>query len=139
MDKCYWFKLRAQEEGQSVVEFALVLPFFLALVMASITAVLVVYSYILVVSGANQGAREGALEYGINASNARDRTVQAVENVLKVGMKPGTYDIFVINRGDFISVRVEHNLRVNLPFAEKFLERGSVPIKYTATYKIEKW
>lgn len=135
----FWHRLRANEEGQSVVEFALVLPLFLGLVMALITTALVVYSYILVVSGANQGARVGALEYGIKAANAREKSVEAVEKVLRDGFKPGTYTIVIVPGGDFVSVRVQHNFKVNLPFAEKLLERGSVPIKYTATYKLEKW
>ena len=135
----FWHILRAQEDGQSVLEFALVLPLFLGLVMALITTALVVYSYILVVNGANQGARVGALEYGIKSANAREKSAEAVEKVLRDGLKPGTYSVAVVNSGDFVSVQVRYNFKVNLPFAEKLLERGSVPVKYTATYKIEKW
>lgn len=138
MNKYFWNKLRTQENGQSVVELALVLPLFLGFVMASITTSLVIYSYILIVSGANQGARVGALEYGTKAVNAREKSIQAVEKVIRGGFKPGTYQILVEEEGDFINVRVQHNFKVNLPFAEKILERGSIPIKYTATYKLEK-
>ncbi|MEP6871684.1 MAG: TadE/TadG family type IV pilus assembly protein [Anaerolineaceae bacterium] len=55
-------RLRATETGQSLVEFAMVLPLFLVLLFGLVDFGRAFYSWILITNAAREGARAGAVQ-----------------------------------------------------------------------------
>ena len=54
--------IRATETGQSLVEFAMVLPLFLVLLFGLVDFGRAFYSWIVITNGAREGARAGAVQ-----------------------------------------------------------------------------
>ena len=55
-------RIRATETGQSLVEFAMVLPLFLVLLFGLVDFGRAFYSWIVITNGAREGARAGAVQ-----------------------------------------------------------------------------
>jgi Flp pilus assembly protein TadG len=70
-----WFRRARREDGQALVEFALVMPFLLLLVMAIIQFGIMLSDYSSLVNAARAGARQLALGRGL--SNPCDPAVKA--------------------------------------------------------------
>ena len=55
-------RIRATEAGQSLVEFAMVLPLFLVLMFALVDFGRAFYGWMIITNGAREGARAGAVQ-----------------------------------------------------------------------------
>jgi Flp pilus assembly protein TadG len=153
MKKIRWPKRYMKEEkGQALLETALILPILLLLLIGIITFGMLLYSKIVVTLAASQSARLGATLYSkedVDEGTARQKISDMANsylsgltggsniNIEADGAPPGGSGEEVSTEDRQISVTVSHQFSMPLPFVSEFLNGGTMPIKYTAVYKIE--
>ncbi len=112
-----------REEGQSALEFVLVLPVFVAAFLLVVDLGMLMYQYVSVSNAVREGARFGSIncEDGScgddGSETVFDRTVarsSGVLNPLSNSVKVGWLDndgdgVSIQNRGDSVVVRVDHD------------------------------
>jgi Flp pilus assembly protein TadG len=115
----------AGERGQSLVEFVLVLPIFLVLIMATIDFGWALRSWITATNSAREGARIGVT--GANISTIKERVVDSSSKLLSTG------DVFVTNAqgdsGEDVEVLVKFDYEYITPIGGliSFLTGGTLP------------
>lgn len=132
------FKLRKNVKGQAMVEFALVLPFLLLLIMAIIQFGLVLSGYVTVSNAAREGARVGIIEKSNSAINAK--VIEAFDgsatlsspSIVITFPEGGSY-----SNGKPISVKVNASVSIIVPFLEEVFPGGSINIERTAVMRVE--
>jgi Flp pilus assembly protein TadG len=104
-------RLRKGQHGQSLVEFALVLPLFLLIVMATVDFGWALRGWITTTNAAREGARVGVT--GASSTTIKDRVVQASSGLLT------TADVTVTNAqgaaGGNVTVQATHNYQYITP------------------------
>lgn len=114
-------QLLKNNRGQALVEFALMLPIFIILLMAIIDFGRVIHEYLVVSTAAHEGARSMAI--WDSEATARTSVMRVASSLPTSG---GTVNI-VINTaeprttGAPVEVRVSHNVRIFTPLIQKFL------------------
>jgi len=68
---CVFRRFRTKQRGQAVVEFALTVPLFLMLLLASIEFGLLINGHMVLANAVREGARAAALGQQINTVNTR--------------------------------------------------------------------
>jgi len=129
-----------REDGQAVLETALVIPVILFMIMAVITVSLLIYTKMLVVLSASQGARVGALIWNdatIELEEKEEKIEGVVFGILSNGMNgvDRSWDAEV--KDGSLHVTVEYKFKLILPLLGALFEDNEVPIKYEAIYYIE--
>ncbi|TXG87389.1 MAG: pilus assembly protein [Thermomicrobiales bacterium] len=125
-----------QEEGQDLVEYALVLPLFFFLVLSIIELSLLFFDFVTVSNAAREGARAGV----VVASDACDAgcvddIAETAAGRLTTGLLPDRLDVFIRHPDvDIIEVEVRYQapLLTRMIF-EVLGGTGSVEISSTAT------
>ena len=82
------------ENGQSVMEFAMIVPLLIGVIMWLISSGLQFYSNIAVASAAREAARYAAI-YETNLNDPDDRIYEIVERALATVIPGGTYELQV--------------------------------------------
>ena len=130
------------QRGQSMVEMALVLPFFLVIVMATIDFGWALRSYIVTTNAAREGARVGAVGYP--EAEIKDRVVEKSTGILDTTDVTVTYDS--TNPGApgtdvVVSVDYDHSYISPLGPLLSLISGGTVPdplpISTSTTMRIE--
>ena len=111
-----WRPLLAREDsGQALVEFALVVPIFLFLLLGIVEFARAWNIYEVLTDAAREGARNAVVDNGLDPGDVRDIIVEAG---LRAGIVIDPVDItfpdgFKTGRGDLTTVRIEygHELR----------------------------
>lgn len=111
-------KKRKNEKGQSIVEFALVIPLLLIFVMAIIEFGFMFNAYLTISSASREGARLGALG---ETNTAIELRVDSVSNTLdlnniNVAVTPSSRD-----RGDMVRVTVSYDYQLITPIISNIL------------------
>jgi len=112
-------KFKKREDGQAMTEFALVAPVLIMLAMGILFLGYFVYSHIIVVSAANQGARAGSAlsadpdvaPYEV-ATTARTTAESTLSNGLNISY--GQVDV-QMGRDVSVSVNYEFQFAISLP------------------------
>lgn len=127
------------EEGQAVIETVLVIPILLTLVMVGITALLFIHSNIIVTMSASNGARVGATVW-----HDSDKTTSEKEEMIKnaaldmversLSGDERRYSVSELN--GMLSVTVEYDFEVLLPFSNLMFDNNIITIEHTAQYYI---
>ncbi|HAN10748.1 MAG TPA: pilus assembly protein TadG [Clostridiales bacterium] len=109
-----------EERGQSVAEFALVLPIFLLILMGIIEFGLLMSNYVIVVNAAREGGRIAALG-GTDVEilqKVRDVTPSLESSALKVTTTPDEYNR---RSGEEVSVLVEYTAEQVVPVFQNII------------------
>jgi Flp pilus assembly pilin Flp len=124
-----------KEEGQSAIEFALVLPLILIVILIIIQIGIVVNAQLIITHAAREGARDGSV------TNSNSKITESVkktastldENSMSIYIKPPS------NRkiGDYITVIVKYNPPIIFPGIELVFP-NSINLSSSATMRIEK-
>lgn len=135
------FRLRKNEKGQSIVEFALILPILLFLIMGIVQFGLILSGYVTVSNAAREGARVGIIEKDNAAIIAKvNEAFDSSSTLYLASTTPvditfpegGTY-----THGKPVSVRVNANVAIIVPFLEEILPEGNINIHRTAVMMVE--
>lgn len=125
-----------QEKGQDLVEYALVLPLFLFLVLSIIELSLLFFDYVTVSNAAREGARAGVVVASdICDAGCVDDLAETAASRLTTGLLPERLNVFV--RHPDVDV-VEVEVRYQAPLLTRMIFEvlggtGSVEISSTAT------
>jgi len=131
---------RKPAEGQELVEYALVLPLFLLLVLGLIEFAVLFFSYNTIANAAREGARYGII-YDEDTAGIEDR-VEALVLDRALGMDPGALSVQATRTGTIAvgTIRVEVTYQAPLltgMLLEAFGGSPTVPLRTVATMKIE--
>ena len=121
--------------GQSVVEFALVLPVFLIILMGIIEFGLLMSDYVIVVNAAREGARYATLG---NTDDDVVAKVQEVTNTLhdsniSITITPNEYER---ERGEAVTVKVSYVSESIMPLIENIAPK-LYNVKSEMTMRVE--
>ncbi len=129
-----------RRRGQSVFELVIVIPIFLMICFCVITFGLLIYSKILVVTSASQGARVGAqiwLDPHLSQEEKEEKVKKTAEGVLSSGKlsENRTVEISEVEQTLYVTVRYEY--KIILPIVSGLFNDNAVGIAHTAAYYIE--
>jgi Flp pilus assembly protein TadG len=122
------------ERGQSLMEFALVMPVFLILVLSIVDFGWGLRAYITVTNSAREGARLGAVSAGCNA--IKNKTVSTSAGLLTlsdvaVSVSPQDLGDCKGNSGDQLTVTVNYDYHYITPLGN-FVQGLGGPLHMTA-------
>jgi Flp pilus assembly protein TadG len=109
-------KQRTTENGQAVVEFAVILPVLLMILFAILQFGIVFNNYIQVTAAAREGARKAAVSRSLGTSSAENAATAAAKAAAP-GLKQG-------------------NINVTYPNSPTFAQGSDVSVKVTYPYSI---
>lgn len=117
-ERCDEMKYIKNEKGQSIVEFALVIPLLLIFVMAIIEFGFMFNAYLTISSASREAARLGSLGESDIAIELRVDTVADNLDLSRIGVSvtPGTR-----GRGDMVTVVVNYDYELVTPVISKIL------------------
>ncbi len=129
-----------KQKGQSLVEFALVFPFFLLLIFAIIYSGMLFYDYSTLSSIARSAARERAISSPTGVTDAdiksyyfNSGTKQFRPNLVTGLYKPASNPLDITTSGDDIVVTINMVLGERSPIMEIV-----VPDRYSIVYHMRK-
>jgi Flp pilus assembly protein TadG len=113
--------------GQSLVEFALIVPLLLLIVFFLLDVGRAVYYYSVIYNAAREGARYGIIH------PADTSGIQAAARELAVGLNAADLTITVTHPSSTtIQVNVLYRFRIITPLVELFLGRNQINLSSTA-------
>jgi Flp pilus assembly protein TadG len=122
-------RLLKEKQGQTLVEFALIVPIFLLLVFGILEGGRVLHSQMTVAEAAREGARAVAV--------SGDRTKAAIA----VSKFPGTFTTTVtpspLVYGQTVSVKVSTTVPIFTPLLRAFFNPNPFPVSSTANMREE--
>lgn len=120
---------RAHHSGQAATELALVVPFFVLLLLLVVQIGLVVRDQVMVVHAAREGARAAAVADAQRIERAR------VSALAAAGLDRERLDVDVDVGGGRVSVTVTYRSPTDVPVVGRLV--GEVSVKATATMALE--
>lgn len=120
-----------QEEGQDIIEYALILPFLLLLTFSIVESGLLIFRYNTVANAAREGARAGILP------SATAGTVDTAAKALTTGLTPAP-DIAIVFTDTTVKVTVSYTATlITAALIPALADDGSIPLAATATMQRE--
>lgn len=120
-----------QEEGQDIIEYALILPFLLLLTFSIVESGLLIFRYNTVANAAREGARAGILP------SATAGTVDTAAKALTTGLTPAP-DIAIVFTDTTVEVTVSYTATlITAALIPALADDGSIPLAATATMQRE--
>ena len=140
-------KINNQRKGQSIVEFALLLPILLIIIMGIIQFGLILSGYITISNAAREGARVGIIDKTSTSINSKvDETFDlsptlSLTNVSDIPDPGVTSNPYIVNNefapGQPLSVKVYGDVKIIVPFLDTILGQDYVRMSREATMMIE--
>ena len=135
-----FYKKLTDNKGQSVLETALVMPIILLLIMAVISISMMLYTKMLVVLSASQGARV-ASQVWRDETLMKEEKDEKIEKIIMGILSNGTKGVDRSWNAEEINgtihVTVKYKFKLILPFLSKIFKENEVLIKHEAQYYIE--
>ncbi len=122
---------RARDVGQSTVEFALVLPALMILMLVAVQVGLMVRDYVMVIHAAREAARAAAVATGATEPTAAARRSGALD--------PARMTVTIGQRGvvgSIVTVTVHFRSPTDVPFVGALV--GDFDMAATASMRVEK-
>ena len=126
--------VRRNKKGQSVVEFALVLPILLLLMLGMIEFGFVFHEYLVITYAAREGARSAALG---STDAVVITTVKNVASEINKGQIAITITPATRVRGSSVTVQVTNPIKINTPLISAFFPQNPFPLSGTAIMRVE--
>ena len=121
--------IRRNDSGQAATELALVVPFFVLLLLLVVQIGLVVRDQVMVVHAAREGARAAAVADRQRAERARLAATAAS------GLDRTRLDVDVDSGGGRVNVTVTYRCPTDVPLVGRLI--GEITVKATATMALE--
>lgn len=141
------FKIRKNEKGQTLVEFALVLPVLLLLVMGVIQFGIIFSAQIALTNAAREGARAAAVGTKITDQTVGGNTILGVKSIVKNAMG-GHKNIIVADGnitmnnpevGEAVIVQINNaEITLFVPVPEVFVPGQKITLNAKASMRLEK-
>ncbi|MDQ0298881.1 uncharacterized protein (UPF0333 family) [Salibacterium salarium] len=131
-------KVKKDEEGQALTEFAMVAPLLILIAVGVLLLGYFLFAQIIVVTSANQGARAGSAltaNEGVSFSEAANRAETTAESALSQGLNVNNSDINVQKNGDEFVVHINYDFDFFVNYDDLSLP-GSSTITHTSSYQI---
>lgn len=130
--------LKRNEKGQSLVEFALVLPLLLFLIMGIIQFGLVLSGYVTVSNAAREGARVGIIEKNdtsiiAKVTEAFDVSATLTNPSIEITFPEGGG----YTNGNPLSVKVKGDVAIIVPLLDTVFAGNSIEVSRTSVMMIE--
>ena len=135
-------KRRRRQRGQSLVEFALILPIFLILLMGIVDFGLGLKSWIAITNSARESARYAAVGCAsatVDATDVQEKAVKAA-----TGLSITTADVDVVNctagsatESVDVTVRYDYTLVTPIGSMLGLLDSGVIKLKSDASMRME--
>ncbi|WP_034630514.1 TadE/TadG family type IV pilus assembly protein [Desulfotruncus alcoholivorax] len=117
----YFIKLRGDNRGQALVEFALVLPILILLLMAIFEFGNIFHSYLLITTASREGARMGVVGHSDAEITQRIEEVCSTLDTSKMTINIEPHDPNYRNRGVPLTVEVDYENSLLTPLLRTFL------------------
>lgn len=128
--------LARSERAAAIVEMALVLPLFLALLMG----ILVYGQYFMLAHSVQQAANDGgrAAITGLDAADRRTIATRAIDRSMKSigGFTPATRSVAVSETSDTVTVAVAYTVPQNSLIRSSFVPSPGNVIRASATFEL---
>lgn len=120
--------------GQTVVEFALILPVVLLLLGGMLEFGRVFHDYLVVTAAAREGARTAAVgsDNATVISTVKEAASTIDRGSLTVGVTPSTRV-----RGESVTVKVTNKVPLIIPLISVFFPENPYPVSGTAVMRVE--
>lgn len=123
-----------RRRGQAIVEFALVLPIFILILVGILEFGLVFHQYLVVTSASREGARVAALG-GTDAevvTMVNNATASINRGLLTVNVSPAQRV-----RGQSVTVQVTNRVPINAPLISAILTPNPYPVTGITVMRVE--
>jgi len=133
----------SSSRGQSLVEFALLLPILMLIAVMLLDLGRAVYYYSVIHNAAREGARYGIVHYTLPRDTLIANIITASRE-LTVGLDQAeltvtpTVPAYPIETGDILEVTAEYSFSVVTPLANLFIDGGVIDLSSTSTMYFEK-
>jgi Flp pilus assembly protein TadG len=122
-----------RERGQGLVEFALVIPILLLIVIAILDFGRAIYAYSVVSNCAREGARYGVVwQYDEDKTDIVTDITDVVED-RAVGLDRTQLSVTVTTTTDTVQVLVSYNFKLITPLVANVIGGGSLTLATSAT------
>ena len=133
-------KFKVDDSGQSVTEFAIILPVFILLITGVLVLGSMIYAKSIVVLAASQGARVGGAIFDDSAYTESEK-IEKVKNtaltVVSNGLSGEDREVTVTRAGDEVQVPVKYKYYIPVPLIMSLLGGDNTfEIDYTSSYLI---
>jgi Flp pilus assembly protein TadG len=130
---------KALQHGQSLVEFALILPILLLILIILFDLGRAVYYYSVVHNAAREGARYGIInnESGIGCITPDTAGIESAVLARAIGLNPDNLSISSACDDAKIRVTVSYQFEPVTPLASSFLNGGMITLKSISSMNVE--
>lgn len=129
-------RLRLDKKGQSMVEFALVMPLLVLLLMAILEFGNIFHSYLLITYSAREGARMGVVGHTDEQINERIQDICSTLNTTQLTVDIEPEDPRKRTRGVPLHVNVDYEVTLFTPLVNTFLP-DPFPIQARSVMRVE--
>jgi len=116
-----WNKLRKGKKGQALVEFALVLPLLLLLLMVIFEFGNIFYSYLLITAASREGARMGVVGHNDTEITQRVQEICSTLDAAQLTLQIVPENTANRYRGVPLQVEVDYDVSLLTPMLSTFL------------------
>lgn len=125
-------------EGQAIVELAIILPIILLIIMIIVYLGIFTFSKCVVLLSAHEGGREALLIW--NTEMTQQEKEVAIREAVAKGLDslPNGDDSEIVIIDDnvgTIDIEAKYYFKLNLPFISQILDSDSITVKSNVTYK----
>jgi len=135
--------MKRPARGQSLVEFALLLPILMLIAVVLLDLGRAVYYYSVIHNAAREGARYGIVHYNL-PRNTLIANIITASRELTVGLDQAEVAItpnvpaYPIETGAVLQVTAEYSFSAVTPLANLFVNGGIINLRSTSTMYFEK-
>ena len=126
--------LKRKDKGQATLEFALVIPLFVLVLVGTAETGILMHDYLLVQIAAREGARYGAV--GHSESEIQQRVLDTAPS-----LDPAKFTIAVTNaqgdRGEQVTVDLSYDVDLITPMMETLFGQDPFPVSSQVIMRIE--
>ncbi len=133
-------KFKKDTSGQSVAEFAIILPVFIILTMGVLVFGSIIYAKSVVVLAASQGARVGGAIYddsSMTLAEKNDKIRSTALTIVSNGLSGADRDVTITTVSNELNVKVTYTYHIPVAMiSTMFGGSGEMKIEFTSSYLI---